>query len=247
MTTLGRTKEFESIPRRICHIFPAALLAGILFLAGCGGDGEPPLQRITQPLRQSTDTYSVILENMKEDGNFFKDYYHRYRILTPKKQDVTNWVKVPKNFYNSTEMLLGMALAGMKGGEPLMAAAPPGYQFVGDPRYGRWRSGRGGEYWEFEGDGPLFDELEIDIDLPHIYRHDYRSYRKTHSKGIPYFGSKNQFGTQGTYTKKRKPDFYERRMATQKVSKASFGDKVKQATIGRTRSNFRSRAGGRGK
>ncbi len=227
------------------QIFPTILTMFLLLtLWGCG-PGHPPLEEIRQQLAGKS-TYSIVLENMKQEGTFFKNYYHQYQVATPERTWATGWLEVPKKFYQRFAMYLGMTIAGMKEGEPLMAAAPPGYQYVGDPRYGRWRSGPDGEYWVFNRNTPLYDELEIDIDFPHIYRHDYRRYRTAHSKRVPYFGSKGQFGTQGSYTKKAKPNFFERQQAKARVKNASFSEKVSNS-IGRTRSGYRGRSGGRGK
>lgn len=225
-------------------ILPITALFLLLTAWGCGSD-RPPLEEIRRQLADRS-TYSVVLENMKQEGTFFKDYYHQYQVATPEKSWATGWLEVPKEFYQRYAMYLGMTIAGEKEGESLEAAAPPGYQYVGDPRYGRWRSGPGGEFWAFNRNTPLYDELEIDIDFPHIYRHDYRRYRNARSRGIPYFGSKGQFGTQGSYTRKAKPNFFQRRQARASMKNASFTDKVKNS-IGRTRTGFRGRSGGRGK
>jgi hypothetical protein len=232
----------HTLPLRTLLFIMAAFLAATLW--GCGPD-RPPLEDIRQELADSS-TYSVVLENMKQDGTFFKKHFHQYQIATPAKTWATGWLEVPKEFYQRHAMYLGMTIAGAKDGEPLLAAAPPGYQYVGDPRYGRWRSGPGGELWAFNRNTPLFDELEIDIDFPPIYRADYRKYRSSHSKGVPYFGGKGQFGTQGSYTKKAKPNFFQRQQAKASMKSASFSEKVSKS-IGRTRTGYRGRSGGRGK
>lgn len=210
--------------------------------AGCGPD-QPPLETLRKSLANKP-AYSIVLENMKQEGTFFKNHYHQYQIATPEKTWATGWMEVPKEFYQRYAMYLGMAVAGMKDGEPLLAAAPPGYLYVGDSSYGQWRSGPRGEYWAFNRNAPF--DLELDIDFPPIYRSDYRKYRSSHSKGVPYFGSKRQFGTQGTYTKKAKPNFFQRQQAKSSVKKASFLDKVNKS-IGRTHTSYRGRSGGRGK
>lgn len=227
--------------RTLLTLTAVIMLAGFL---GCG-PGQPPLDEIRRNLADR-QTYSVVLENMKEEGTFFKEYYHQYQIATPEKTWATGWLETPKAFYQRYAAYLGMTIAGMKDGEPLMAAAPPGYQYVGDTRYGRWRSGPHGEYWAFNRRTPLYNEIELDIDFPHVYRNDYRRYRSSRSKGVPYFGDKGQFGTQGSYTKKAKPTFFQRQQAKASMKKASFSEKVSKS-IGRSRSGFRGRSGGRGK
>ncbi len=238
-----RMKYRKAHPSIIAPAFAIALTA--LLLSGCG-DKTLPLDALRAQLGKAA-TYTITLENMKEDGNFFKDYFHQYQVGTPGKTWATGWMAVPEKFYRTYQPLLGMVVAGRKDGEPVQAAAPPGYMFVGDQRYGAWRSDTlGREYWAFNRNTPLFDEIELDNDFPPIYRGDYRNYSSYRSRGVPYFGSGKQFGTQGAYTKKSKPTFFERRTAKASVSKASFTDKVKRS-VGRGRTDFRSRAGGRGK
>ncbi len=222
----------------------ATILLLLMTTWGCGPK-QPPLAKIRQKLSDAS-TYSVVLENMKQEGTFFKDYYHQYEIATPEKTWATGWLKVPKKFYQRYAMYLGMTVAGMENGEPSTVAAPPGYQYVGNPRYGHWRSGRSGQYWAFNRNTPLYSTMELDSDFPRIYRNDYRQYRSSQSRGVPYFGSKGQFGTQGSYTKKANPDFFQRQRAKASIKSASFSEKVSKS-IGRTRTGYRGRAGGRGK
>jgi hypothetical protein len=219
-------------------------IALLLLLAGCGADSTP-LSDIEGALK-NVGSYSIILEDMKEEGNFFKDYYHKYRILQEDKASTTDWLKVPEDVYRANEALLGMAIAGKKDGEELPAAAPPGYQYVGDPRYGSWRTDSSGRtFWAFAGGMALGRMMDMGR-YPPIYQRDYDAYRSYRARKTPYFGRNKQYGTYGTVTQKTRPDFYARRMAREAQKKSSFAKKVSQRT-GRTKTNFRGRSGGRGK
>ncbi len=221
-----------------------ALVAFLFVTAGCG-DNKNPLKDIENSLKNAGD-YSIILEDMKEEGNFFKKYYHKYKIVRQGKSDsTTGWLEVTEDFFRANAPLLGMAIAGMAGGKRLAAAAPPGYQYVGNTRYGRWeRDSMGRYFWLFSPAMPYFGTYYYNKP---IYRTGYQRYKKTAAKRkIPYFGSKNEFGTNGSFTKKTKPTFFARRMAKERARKASFSQRVGRR-IGRTRTNFRGRSGGRGK
>lgn len=222
-------------------IFAIALLAG-----GCGKpDRELPLEKIKITLKD-TPSYSIILEDMKEAGTFSKHYFHKYRVVFQEEVKTTDWMEVPKDYYKTSELLLGMSLFVKKEGEENSSVAPPGYQHVGDSRYGHWTNDhRGGSFWEFYGKYALFSSLMGGWYRP-IYRTDYNAYRQHRTGNAPYFGRNNEYGTNGSVVKRNKPGFYNRRMARERMKKASFKDRVSKRT-GRTRTGFRSRAGGFGK
>lgn len=221
-----------------------ALLAVLAIASGCGGPDGLPLRWLRNRLHD-VDTYSILLEDMKREGNFFTSHYHKYRV---KQQDfawTTDWMEVPESYFRKYQPLLGMVIAGRKDGEVMEAAAPPGYMYAGDPRYGRWRTdNRGREFWEFE------PELDIDIHTGGwyrpIYRSDYQAYQTAKNRNVPFFGKTHKYGTAGTVAKAANPSFFQRRMARERARKTSFVEKVSRR-IGRTRSSLRGRSGGRGK
>ena len=123
---------------------------------------------------------------------------------------------------------------------------PPGYQYVGDSKYGQWRNdGHGGSFWEFYGKYRLMTDFLGGWYRP-VYQTDYDAYRKFKKQKVPYYGLNNQYGSSGTIVQKTKPNFYSRYQAKQKAKTSSFTDKVSNR-IGRTRTSMRSRSGGRGK
>jgi hypothetical protein len=239
--------EITHIAKRIT---PAVCLVAIamLLLSGCStGRSQPPIEKLKQNLKD-VPTYSIVLEDMKTEGNFRERYFHKYRIVFPEEseQGTTDWLEVQPDYYQTNEPFLGMTLAAKKAGEMSSSVSPPGYQYVGDERYGRWRQdSRGSSFWEFYGKYALFSQLVGGFGRP-IYRNDYDEYRQYRSRGTPYFGRNNQYGTNGSYTKQTKPNFYSRRIARSNAKRASFKDRVAKRT-GRTRTGFRSRSGGFGK
>jgi hypothetical protein len=218
----------------------------VFFLfSGCGSDVDNPLLKIKASLKD-VPNYSIILENMKEEGNFVKSYFHKYRIVKPEGAETTDWLKVPEPIFQQYEKFLGMTILAQKDGKVDDAVVPPGYHYVGDTRYGQWRSdGRGGNFWEFYGQYRLMTDFLGGWYRP-VYDVDYDAYKKFKKRKVPYYGLKNQYGTSGTIVKKTKPDFYSRYTAKQAAKSASFTDKVSKR-IGRSRTTVRGRSGGRGK
>ncbi len=212
---------------------------------GCGSDVENPFAKLKASLND-VPTYSIILENMKEDGNFAKTHFHQYRVVKPEGAENTDFLKVPESFYQQHEKNLGMTLFAKKEGVADDNVTPPGYHYVGDPKYGQWRTdSQGGSFWEFYGKYALMSHFLGGWYRP-VYNTDFDSYKKFKQNKVPYYGLNNQYGSSGTIVQKAKPDFYSRQMAKQKVKSASFTDKVSER-IGRTRTSTRSRSGGTGK
>jgi len=218
--------------------------AAVLFLYGCGG-GDLPVEKIKKALKD-TPAYSIVLEDMKEEGNFFKKYYHKYRVIREEQAGTTDWMEVPEDYFQTNQAFLGMSVAVKKEGETSSTVSPPGYQYVGNSRYGHWRTDhRGNSFWEFYGKYALFSSLFGGWYRP-IYRSDFDMYQQYRARNVPYFGRNNEYGTNGSVSRKNKPDFFARRTTAERMKKASFKDRVARRT-GRTRTGFRGRAGGIGK
>ena len=217
-----------------------------LFFTGCGGDsGKNPLETFKTTLKDEP-TFSIILEDMKEEGTFVKKHFHKYLVVLPEESSKTQWFEVPKDFYNKNVEFLGMALLTKKEGVFDDVVSPPGYALVGDEKYGRWREDNHGDsFWEFYGKYALISSLFGGWYSP-IHRYDYTNYQKYRTSRKPYFGSKKQYGSYGNIVKATRPSFYSSRMSSVNAKKSSFSSKVNQK-IGRSKTGLRSRAGGSGK
>ncbi|MBF0449719.1 MAG: hypothetical protein HQK75_03375 [Candidatus Magnetomorum sp.] len=224
----------------------------LIEIVGCGSSLSP-VDQLKDQLRD-VPTYSIILEDMKEDGNIFTHYFHKYKVVQLEKSWITGWEEVSESFYQKNANFLGMTLAGKKDGTASNQVAPPGYAYVGDSNYGQWRTdSSGGSFWEFYGKYRMFTDVLGFMSGP-VYRHDYDDYNRYSTQRRPFFGRNNQYGTNGEYTKKHNPSFFERRMARNQQKKSSFSNRVSSrfgssdsSKIGRTRTGFRSRSMGRGK
>ncbi len=217
-----------------------------------------PLERLTQQY-QRYPQYSIILNDMKEEGNFFKSYYHQYKIVYgapfPEKPDslayfteITDWFRVDRKTYEKYFNFLGMALiTKTPDGRVIDVQFPPGYQYVGDPRYGTWRTdAHGNTFWEFYGKYMFLSQMFGMFTRP-IYRSEWEDYRRYTRRGRPFFGRGNEYGTFGKVTQKTYRSFFERQQLKQQLKRQRFAEKVKQRIRRSRMSGWRSRSGGFGK
>ena len=214
-----------------------------LSLVGVGCTVGNPLE----PLQRALDRYpefSIILADMREEGTFSTDYWHQYRVTTGQTEpgsdelvyaeNIREWERVDRQTFNRYQPYLGMVILS-KGADGSIDQDqhPPGYQYVGNDRYGQWRSeggGRGGSFWEFYGRYALLSHMIGGFGRP-IYRNDWNSYRDNRGRGQPYFGS-GTYGTSGTVTRQSNPNFFRRQAARQSVRTQGFSDRVRGRMTG---------------
>jgi len=196
-------------------------LAGALLAAACSGPGDPVADMIRDLERYPE--YSLIVDDLRVESGFFPEYYMRFEVVTASGKRLasgdtlvydhrqTDWLQVPEQVFARYENYLGMVVAartldGQRTGPG--QAHPPGYQYVGNPRYGRWDSGG---FWQFYGQYAFLRTMLGGWD---IGRADYGNYRRSQERGRPYYGpvkdGKATFGTRGTATRAARPTFYQR-------------------------------------
>ena len=220
-------------------------LSAALFFQGCG-IGQNPVDEI-QSQFQGKKEYAIILNDMREEGNFFPSYYHQYRVDVGEQKTVRPFVEVDESFYKKNQPYLGMVLAS-KSSDGVVSTTPfpNGYQYVGNSQYGQWRqNSSGGSMWEFYGKYMLMSQVMNWAGFG-LSRNHYNNYSSFHNAGRPYYGPRKEYGTAGTVTKKQKPDFFKRKMAKKARSQSRFKNKVSQR-MGRSKNTFRSRGFGFGK
>ncbi|VEN74178.1 conserved exported hypothetical protein [Candidatus Desulfarcum epimagneticum] len=219
-----------------------AVMIPFFWLAGCG---DPPsaLDETRKTLR-GLPSYSIVLDDMKTEGDIFETHWHKYKVITEQGPVSMDWARVPKKTYEQNRSLLGMTIWTKQDGRESAAAGPPGYEYVDNPRYGRWRSdSSGSSFWVFYGQYRLLGDL---LGAGPIYRNHYAAYSAGRARGVPYYGPNKEYGRDGSLTRRRNPNFYQRAAQRRKASRASFGDKFNRR-IGRTRAGFSGRSGIGGK
>jgi hypothetical protein len=235
-------------------VFLVWLFAAIVW-SSCGSSS--PLDRLKDEL-SSYPEYSIILQDMREDGNFFTEYYHKYKIIRAEeiprsdsldyREEETRWYRVKDNEFKKYANLLGMVLVSKgKEGNVSENQRPPGYEYVGDTRYGQWRTDSSGNtFWEWYGKYAFFSSMFGMFSGP-VYRRDWDTYRDYDSSGRTYYGRNNQYGTNGTATKRSNSTFFDRQKERQAARQSAFSQKVKERTTRSNMSGYRSRSGGSGK
>ena len=210
-----------------------------LVVVGCvAGD---PLERLQGELDRYPE-YSVILADMREEGTFSTDYWHQYRVTTGEREEgsddlvyaenIRDWERVARRTFARYQPYLGMVILS-KGtdGNVDHDQHPPGYQYVGNDRYGQWRGdGRGGSFWEFYGRYALMSHMIGGFGRP-IYRNDWNSYRDFRGRGQPYFGA-GAYGTNGTVSRQSNPNFFRRQATRQRAQSQGFGARVRGRMTG---------------
>lgn len=238
--------------RKLSLLFATAFFFTLLSCAG-----RTPLESIKRELVKYPE-YSVLLEDMNVEGMLFKDYYHRYKVVFGQETGVgdslayesylTDWFQVKKKEYEKYNNYLGMVIASKsRDGKIDDTPFPPGYQYVGDPRYGQWRQdSNGNSFWEFYGKFAFFSHMFGMFSRP-IYRSGWDDYRDYRGRGQPFFGQNRQYGTSGKYTQQTNKSFFERRQQREAARKQNFAEKVKRRTNRSRMSSVRRRSGGFGK
>jgi hypothetical protein len=225
--------------------------------AGCGSNSRGEEGEVKNPLldlqrkANAYDQYSIILDDMNISGNFSRSYEHKYKLVMGKMvagtdsltwtTETTPWRRVHRSFYRRHEANLGMVLASKDAeGKVSNDIFPPGYNHVGDTRYGRWVQGSGGSFWEWYGKYALFSTMFNMMRGP-VYRSDYDNYYRYRSSGRPYYSS-GRYGTTGTVTKKSRPNYYQRAEARQRAARSTFQSRVKKRVRRSNMSGYRSRS-----
>ena len=226
----------------------AQMILAIVLPAAAACDTQAPLERLQAQLEQYPQ-YSVVLQDMDED---LFGYSHQYRVVVglPQarsdelvyREAVVDWQRVDSGTYERHRPSLGMVILS-KGadGNVDQEAHPPGYQQVGNERYGQWRQDSSGRsFWEFYGQYALLSHVIGGFGRP-IYRDDWSGYQDARRRGQTYYGPGTSgggrtYGTNGSTARQTNPDFFRRQQARQAAQSQSFGQRVTSRMSGGMRS-----------
>ena len=227
-----------TVPRRQAPAGYIALMATVLVAAAC--NTETPLERLERQLEQYPE-YSVTLQDMREDG-----YLHQYGVVIGEPQagsedlvyreSIRDFQKVGRRTYARYQPHLGMVILSKDPDGIDRNQHPPGYQQVGNERYGQWRDEGGGRsFWVFYGQYALLSHMIGGFGRP-IYRNDWNGYRSARDRGQTYYGAGRAYGTNGSVTRQTNPNFFRRQQTRQAARSQSFRQRVNSRMAGGARS-----------
>ncbi|MCK5334564.1 MAG: hypothetical protein KAQ67_00300, partial [Gammaproteobacteria bacterium] len=176
--------------------------------------------------------------------------YHRYIEVVNDRMTKGQWVRVKEDDFWKQYSNLGMAILTKPYGsyeeDALKDAQPVGMATIAKPelrngvatgrnQYGEWRQENGRSFWHYYGMYSLFSSL---TGRSRYYYDDYYGYSR-HSRGSPYYGRRNEYGTWGsaTYNNRR---YQDSDFATRNPAE------VKAARSGKSRSSSRVSSSVRG-
>lgn len=148
---------------------------------------------------------SIILFDSFQTGLFIKTYYHKYKVIRGLKSTETVSVRVSKAFWFKNLKNHGMSLFRReeKQNATNFIVMPPGILYVGNRAYGQFED-HGSEIrniWRFHGVYRHFTD--------YFYWGDFRPSQAFYSaakysmnREEPFYGLNNEFGTNGSVTKK---------------------------------------------
>jgi len=134
-----------------------------------------------------------------EDADIEEHFYHKYLVVENEKENVSDWVEVSEKIYEANEDNLNMSILSKPFGyyedEVIKVATPPGYDKVGDPKYGKWVENRqtGEREWSFF-QRYLFWHMVLNGIGP---RHNYYTYGRWNDWNSNYRGRRAYYGSGG--------------------------------------------------
>ncbi|AFM05904.1 hypothetical protein Fleli_3586 [Bernardetia litoralis DSM 6794] len=200
---------------KIKYILVAFLIVfSAAFLTSCSSSEKvvkSPVDNYTRDL-DKYKTYSVLLYDMDlEENTFSSDIHkHQYKFILPAKDttggkvvrdSLSGWLTVSKETFNKNLDNMGMELLSKnEDGKISKIPSPPGYNnYVGNQRYGSWRTGsNGNSFWAFYGQYAFMSSMFGMMNNRPIYRSSYNDYNRNYRGSKPYYGSTSSTG-QRTY------------------------------------------------
>jgi hypothetical protein len=189
---------------------------------------------------------------MNVEGGWPDTYKHKYKVIKEREdgtpyEELTDWYEVSEKTFSFYENDMGMEIASKVDGKVTKETSPPGYsRYVGNDRYGTWRTDSGGNsFWAFYGQYAFMSSM-IGLVAGPVYRTGYYDYYNNYRGRRPYYGTmtngRYRYGTLSDASRKQNPAFH-RRSTTNSALKNRVSNNISRSSGGRT-SRSSSRYGG---
>lgn len=135
--------------------------------------------------------------------NLYTKNYHKYTIIEDGKKRETGWEEVTPDYYEKNFENLGMEIVskpyGFYDDEKIVTAAPAGMAYVGNSKYGEWKTdSSGNSFWHYYG---MYSFMNDIIGAGSRYSSsDYDYYRDKRKHNTGYYGRSGEYGTYGSKT-----------------------------------------------
>jgi hypothetical protein len=169
---------------------------------------------------------SVTLTESFQTGFLIKTYFQRYKVVHGFKHPEVIIVRASKRFWENNLKNKGMSLfrRNDREGTESIIPMPPGFLYLGNPAYGRWKQSNSGlKEWSFHRAYRSFPEA--------FHWGDFRPSLEFYKKGKihlnhekPFYGSNNEFGLEGEITIKNVKE----KTITQTFEVLNFKDHIKK-------------------
>lgn len=243
----------------------------VIVMVACGGSEKKSYQKsaidkmIVEYMNHSN--YSILLADMDYDESA-DTYKHKYKVLIEKPHTSTDttvqatdievidkpWQNVSDETFNKYKDDLGMTIVSKKNGVLDKVSSPAGYDnYVGNPRYGTWRTNSsGGSFWVFYGQYRFLSDILMGPRYYYPYS-SWNTYHRDYRGRRAYYGTNNSYGTKSTSSAKkttwgsRSTSFKERVNSKVTKSASRSSSRRSRSSSRYSSSSSRSRSGGFGK
>lgn len=168
---------------------------------------------------------SVILTDIHSTGFLIKTYYHKYKVVYGFQSYEELIVRTSRGYTEKQKEFLGMSIFRRykTDNKEDITPLPPGSIFIGDKNFGRWeKTSTTNKVWKFfRVYRQLPKYLGWENFVPTLKIHNNLKIYQNQQK--PFFGSNDEFGLNGSITKKAFPKYFER----QKPKKHNLNNIIK--------------------
>ena len=171
-------------------------------------------RQLLRHIEELDDHIDLILVDMKDErGRFF----HRYKSVRGRRVKTTSWKPVSAAYFRMHQDHLGMALYAKPKGtfhtDAITLASPPGYAYVGNKEYGKWKKKGTEKTWKFHPKYQYMVPLFFGAGLAAVTYVAFHSYRKHRMRNVVWFGMAGAiwYGTRSARMRRRYKGYYARK------------------------------------